>query len=249
MRNSHLAAISVSTFVSKGSRPAQEDHILCDQEKNIFIVADGFGGPVPGSTASKMACEAVRTFLFKEAGDLEATLPFHLRSYFSLPGNVLFNAFIHANRKLTAHNKGKNVHECGGASVIAGFMDGDLLAIANAGVCTAWLYREGKAIELVAPRSYAKLCDPFLLEALAENQVPLMALGLVPDLEPEIFEVRLRSGDWVVFATDGVSPRVMSQISGIKQTNSTPKAVGSEFTEMLKKEEFKDNCALSLVIF
>ena len=248
MRNSHLVAKSVSTFVSQGRRPAQEDHILCDREKNIFIVADGFGGPVPGSAASKMACEAVRTFLFKEAGDLEATLPFLLRSYFSLPGNVLFNAFIHANRKLIGHNKGKNVHECGGASVIAGFMDGDLLAIANAGVCTAWLYREGQTVELVAPRSYAKLCDPFSLEAPTENQVPLMALGLVPDLEPEIFEVRLRSGDWVVFATDGVSPRVMREISGVKM-NSPANGGGPEFTEMLKNEEFKDNIALSLVIF
>src|SRR4051812_39855735 len=82
---------SVSVYTAKGARPAQEDHALALQEKGIVVVADGFGGPMPGAAASKAACEGVRDFLVREAGDLEATLPFVLRSYFSLAGNVLFN--------------------------------------------------------------------------------------------------------------------------------------------------------------
>ena len=103
----------------------------------------------------------MKHFLFKEAGDRDATLPFVLRSYFSLAGNVLFNALIFANRKVLKLNGKKNVHEKGGASLIAGFMDGDLLALANVGVCSAMLMREGKSQELVVPRSYGKLADPF----------------------------------------------------------------------------------------
>src|SRR5690348_26492 len=107
---------AVVTFMSKGVRAGQEDFLLVDKEKNIFVVADGFGGPVPGAEAAKAACEAVRSFLFKEAGDREATLPFVLRTYFSLAGNVLFNSLIHANKKLKDANRKKNVHEKGGAS-------------------------------------------------------------------------------------------------------------------------------------
>ncbi|HUP57351.1 MAG TPA: hypothetical protein VM598_07865, partial [Bdellovibrionota bacterium] len=118
---------SVTVFQSSGSRPFQEDHVITQRERGIFVVADGFGGPVAGVAAAKTACEEVRNFLFKEAGDQDATLPFVLRSYFSLAGNVLFNALIHANRKVHLPNKKKAINERGGASVLAGYLDGNLL--------------------------------------------------------------------------------------------------------------------------
>jgi serine/threonine protein phosphatase PrpC len=142
------------SFLNIGQRPIQEDAVLANQEKGIFVVADGFGGGSSGTLAAKTACAEIEKFLFKEAGDLEATLPFVLRSYFSLAGNVLFNALIHANRKIFELNKGKSIHEKGGASAIAAFLDGDLLAIANVGSCSASVVRDGKTQELVTPRSY-----------------------------------------------------------------------------------------------
>ena len=79
-----------TTLLSLGSRSAQEDFVLSDAEKGIFVLADGFGGPNPGAAASKAACESVKHFLFKEAGDRDATMPFVLRSYFSLGGQRPF---------------------------------------------------------------------------------------------------------------------------------------------------------------
>ena len=111
----HSAVQAMLSFESEGMRSHQEDHLLADSERGIFIVADGFGGKIPGARASQSACEEVKGFLFKEAGDLDATLPFVLRSYFSLAGNVLFNALVHANRKVTRANLGKSAHEKGGA--------------------------------------------------------------------------------------------------------------------------------------
>src|SRR4051794_18797760 len=116
MRYKNLRAKAVSIFMGVGQRPGQEDYVLADREKGIFVVADGFGGPTPGALAAKTACETIKKFLFKEAGDLDATLPFVLRNYFSLAGNVLFNSLIYANSKLYSLNRNKNVHEKGGAS-------------------------------------------------------------------------------------------------------------------------------------
>jgi len=210
---------AVSNFSAQGARPGQEDYLLCSDERGIFVVADGFGGPVSGANAAKAACEAVRSFLIKEAGDREATLPFVLRSYFSLAGNVLFNALIHANRKVVFGNKGKDVHERGGASLIAGFIDGDLLALANAGGCSCWLFRDGRATELVMPRTYGKLCDPLSVEHPVELRIPLMAVGTAEDLEPEIFEYRLKAGDWLLFQTDGISRRAREQLLEVYKKN------------------------------
>lgn len=203
---------SLATHQAIGARPAQEDHVLVRKDKGILVVADGFGGPEAGVAAARAASEAVSGFLYKEAGDLDATLPFVLRSYFSLAGNVLFNALIHANRKVRDWNKGKAVHQRGGAAVVAAFMDGDLLALANAGGCTAWLLREGQAAELVVPRTYGRLVDPFVTTRSApDRSAPLTALGCAEDVEPEILEVRLRPGDWILLATDGVPPAELAE--------------------------------------
>jgi protein phosphatase len=236
-----------TSFMSQGPRPAQEDAVLSDAAKGIFVLADGFGGPAPGALASKTACEEIKRFLFKEAGDRDATMPFVLRSYFSLAGNVLFNALIFANRKVLGLNRKKNVHEKGGASVIAGFIDGDLLAIANVGVCAAKMMRNGQSKDLVIPRSYGKLADPFSDAGTVD--APLMALGMAEDLEPEIFEYRIRPGDWLVFFSDGVKPEFLAQIELIQSKQLSPTDALSEIKSMFEAQSSADNSSISLVIF
>ncbi len=240
---------ALTTFTSQGGRPALEDHVIALQSKGIFVVADGFGGPIPGELAARTACEGVRDFLDKEAGDLDATMPFVLRSYFSLAGNVLFNALIYANMKVIAKNKGKNVHEKGGASVLAGFMDGDLLALANVGACTAWLLRDGKSVELVAPRTLGRLREPFLAESPEWLRAPLTALGMSNDLEPEIFEYRVRPGDWLILQTDGVLPEVREMMSETQTLGLPPAKAIQEVSIALKGAGYRDNVAASVVLF
>jgi PPM family protein phosphatase len=246
-----LTAIrAAGTFTAKGARPAQEDAVVADSVKGIFAVADGFGGPVPGAEASRTACEAVREFLFREAGDLEATLPFVLRSYFSLAGNVLFNALVHANRKLMKLNGGKGVHERGGASLIAGFLDGDLLAIANVGACSASLFRGGCSRELVIPRTYGRLRDPFeSAPEVAERAAPLIALGICEDLEPEIFEYRVQPGDWLLLHTDGAGWALRERILDLQLKSLSPQDAVEEALRLSSENSCDDNIAFSLVIF
>ena len=244
----------VSVFSGAGGRPVQEDQILASRERGIFILADGFGGPVAGVRAAKIACDEVRNFLFKEAGDRDATLPFELRSYFSLAGNVLFNALIHANRKVWGQNTAVGVNERGGASVVAGFVDDDLLAIANVGACSAWLYRGGEMRELVIPRTLARMRDPMGGAAASpELQIPLMALGMGEDLEPEIFEYRIQPGDWLLFQTDGVGPSAREEVGRLAQTyirkGPPAETALNELNRILREDSNSDNYSVSLVIF
>jgi serine/threonine protein phosphatase PrpC len=233
-------------FSNQGKWPGQEDASFISDQKRIFVVADGFGGPVPGAAASKAACESIRTFLIKEAGDEEATMPFELRPYFSLAGNVLFNAVIHANRMVNKLNQKKSVHERGGTSLLAGYMDGDLLALACAGSCTAWLIRGGEARELVTPRTLGRMSDPFGPRTF-ERQVPLMALGVHENLEPEIFEYRIRPGDWLFLHTDGIMSDAVERVRDL-QTVGLPSIQGA-VQEALSQFEYLDNATAALVVF
>jgi serine/threonine protein phosphatase PrpC len=250
-----MAIRSVTVFQSNGARPFQEDHVIAHRDRGIFIVSDGFGGPISGAQAAKAACEEVRGFLFKEAGDQDATLPFVLRSYLSLAGNVLFNALVHANRKLINPNRKKNANDRGGASVIAGYLDGTLLALANVGACEAWLFRAGRMAELVIPRSYARMRNPTgetSAESEVEMQAPLIALGLAEDLEPEIFEYQVQAGDWLLLHTDGVSAETRAKLLALHQEipNTAPdEAVTEDAQRILGDAEFAENASIALIVF
>lgn len=206
---------SLKKIVS-GSEPVNETAALCDEIQKVFVVSDGFGGPVAGAEAAKKASEAIQDFLTTQARDLEATLPFVLRKYFSLAGNVLYNAVIFANRKLNKLNEKKTINEKGGASAIAALLDGEFLAIAQVGCCSAWLFRGDREKELISPRSYGALRDPFSHSRDTLHRIPLMALGMEEDLEPEISEFLLKRGDWLLLATQGVPEAIRILIREVR---------------------------------
>lgn len=238
-----IAIRSFTLFSSQGGAPSQEDYVIGKQDRGVFAVADGFGGSGPGARASKTACESVVHFLEREAGDLEATLPFVLRSYFSLAGNVLFNALIHANQEVLSLNKKKSMNEKGGASMVAAFLDEGLFALANIGSCSAWLIRGGSAREIVTPRSYARLSDPFAVDPAPEQSAPLMAMGVSEDIEPEIFEFKVNEGDWVLLHTDGLRAMVREALTELQLD---PR---SDVEAVLKAMTYEENASCALIKF
>ncbi len=187
-----------------------EDKILSLPDKRVLVIADGFGGGGEDGRAADVACAAVHQFLSEEAGDLEATLPFEMRSYFSLAGNVLFNALVHANRQILGNNRSRSVHSRQGASVIAAYLDGQAVSLASVGGCSAWFCREGNWASLLTPRSWGRWVEPTRPARTSEERLPLMALGISEDLEPEVVEVRTRPGDRLWLGTWDPQPDQLS---------------------------------------
>lgn len=217
----------VEGFQLQGQHPVQEDYFEVNPERGIFILADGFGGGV-GRYIAEIAVKSVRRFLEQEAGDLDATLPFELRPYYSLAGNVLFNAIVFANQKVMAANQGKNWMNAGGASLIAGYLEGRLLSIANVGTCNLFLSREGRQKEILVPRSLAKQVNPFAEGNTEGASVPLMSLGTSKQLEPEIVEIEIREGDQLLFQTAGVSQELRTQLFKLSSNQDLSQIIDAE---------------------
>jgi serine/threonine protein phosphatase PrpC len=237
-------------FSIKGPCPSQEDALLSLPDRRIFAVSDGIGCGVAGkgAKAAQSVCEAVKQFLVKEAGDEEATLPFVLRSYFSLAGNVLFNSLYHANRAVRRINQGQKLGDQVGASALAAYVDGDLLALANVGSCSAWLMRGGHSTELVKPRTLGALIDPMGQQSLSElpessRNLPLICLGTSEDLEPEIFEVRLSDGDWVLLCTDGIQARMIPSLLAIQSHQCGAESSIAEVRDAISHFRVEDNAS------
>ena len=206
----------VEGFQLQGNSPVQEDYFEVNPERGIFILADGFGGSA-GRRAAELAVKSVKKFLEQEAGDLDATLPFELRSYFSLAGNVLFNAISYANQKLVQENLSLGLMERGGASLIAGYLEGKLLALANVGACRLHLFRDGQVKEVVSPKTLERQTNPFSEEA--ESAIPLMSFGTTRQLEPEITEIELRPQDQLCFGTSGFRQELREKLFQLKSHN------------------------------
>ena len=239
---------SIVVHSTKGDQVCQEDHVVVNQKRGIMVVADGFGGPVPGSEVAKIACDAVLEFLERQAGDQDATLPFVLRSYFSLAGNVLFNALIYANDKVLKYNDGKNIYQRGGASITAAFRDGDLVALAQVGSCRAYLARENSFVPLVTPKDYRYLLEP--RPELNQNMapIPLMALGMSPDLEPEVAEYRVRPGDWLMLESSGFNASFHQQFLQFRNNLDTQEPKPDQVLDTLKQSQSTFNSSISLAI-
>jgi hypothetical protein len=76
------------------TRPLNEDAYIAFPKRQLFGVADGFGGSGIGDAAAKKALESVRFFVEHGLGDSEVTLPFVYRRYLTNGGNIIFNAFL-----------------------------------------------------------------------------------------------------------------------------------------------------------
>jgi serine/threonine protein phosphatase PrpC len=103
-------------------------------------------------------------------------------------------------------------------------------------------------IELVVPRTFGRMRDPFAAVVSEEYRIPLIALGMSEDLEPEIVEYKIKKDDWIVFSTDGISEQIFSQILGLKQGGLDPEKALQEFTKLLNQYQYTDNAAASLVV-
>jgi serine/threonine protein phosphatase PrpC len=214
----------------QGSSPLQEDYLELNSDRGIFILADGFGGS-SGVDAAHTAVKCARQFMEQEAGDLDATLPFEIRSYFSLAGNVLFNAIAFANRKVNEKNHNQTWSESGGASLLAAYLEGNLFSFANVGCCSVYLKRGGKVKEIVTSRSWARQVDPFAGD-VPGSSIPLMSLGTAKQLEPEITEMLVLPEDQILIQTSGVNEQFRKQLF---QTNSIEQV--RDWFEMLVAEE------------
>ncbi len=210
-------------FQVQGQALTQEDYFELNPERGIFIIADGFGGAA-GKRASEIAVKSVREFLHQEAGDLDATLPFELRPYYSLAGNVLFNAISFANQKILQMNQGRAPLESGGASLSAGYLEGRLLALANVGSNRVHLKRGNQVKEVVSPKSLLRQVNPIDDEGEGD-EIPLMSFGTAKSLEPEITEIELREGDQVFFQTSGVKNTLRTQLFALNSPHGLSQVV------------------------
>jgi PPM family protein phosphatase len=181
-------------------RNTNQDRLLA--EDNLFAVADGMGGHVGGEVAADLAVDA-------------------LLAAFRLDPSVtgLRHAVAVANGAVWNRSQSDDDLRGMGTTLTAAALtvgtDGrDVLGLANVGDSRAYLLSGGRVAQITADHSLAeeKVRQGELTEAQAavhpHRHILTRAIGVTPDVDVDLWEVHVRTGDRLLLCSDGLSNEV-----------------------------------------
>ncbi|MDB4905749.1 MAG: hypothetical protein JWO05_533 [Gemmatimonadetes bacterium] len=197
---SHAARTDVGMI-----RSGNEDNFAADanDQRGLFVVADGMGGHAAGEVASEMAVQIVMRELMPVAE-------------LSDPGvlNRLAMALKAANRAIHDRTLTEVDKQGMGTTASVLLVAGSRYLIGQIGDSRVYLLRDGALSQLTKDHSYVQ--EQVDLGNLTPEQaryhpysnVITRCVGASPDVEPDIYAGEIRLGDLFLVASDGLTGMV-----------------------------------------
>jgi serine/threonine protein phosphatase PrpC len=183
-------------------RKTNEDNFLCDENRGLFVVADGMGGHLAGEVASKMAIDVIKDFLDLTSPD---------------PLLMLRDAIKHANQLIYANSQGDHSHQGMGTTLTLALVFNDRLYIAHVGDSRAYLIRNNSIKLLTRDHSYVGelvrsggITKEQALEHPKRN-VLMRAVGASPEVDIDLLEINLENNDILLLCTDGLTNHITEE--------------------------------------
>ena len=189
-------------------RPLNEDALGADPACGLFVLADGLGGYNAGEVASVMAISSVLDRLSSALGESRDE-----ESAFT-PDDAIYDTVAEINA--TIYNAALNSAAFEGMAttlVIAWFL-GDRLWVAHTGDSRLYRFRAGELEQLTRDHSFSQeLLDAGMVteeeaRLLPAKNLVTRALGASADIEPEIQDVDVQTGDLLMLCSDGLTEMV-----------------------------------------
>ena len=176
-------------------RQNNEDSYLLSPDTGLYLVADGMGGAQAGEHASKMAVEAVASFIAK-AGHRDA--------------DILTQAFQDANsRVMNAAARDANL-EGMGTTLVAALESGPELLIASVGDSRAYKYQDDELTSITEDQTWVHEVgrrlgiDEIALRTHPMRHVLTMAIGVSPELRVHSYALTPATGAQILLSSDGL---------------------------------------------
>jgi protein phosphatase len=221
-------------------RPINQDMPL--ERPNLYAVADGMGGHAGGEVAARIAVETLD------------------HAFDKAPTTVgLREAFTEANAAIWEQSQSNTDLRGMGTTLTAmalvGGTDGqDVLALANVGDSRAYVLSEGDLIQVTDDHSLAeeRMRHGEMTEAEAavhpQRHILTRALGVSSEVETDMWELHLRSGDRVVLCSDGLTNEVgMDEMTDVLVSLRDPGEAARRLVEVANEHGGSDNITVIIV--
>ena len=226
-----------------------EDGYEFDFENDLYMVLDGFGGSGIGDRAVEKLKHEIKTFYSQMSDDPHATMPLYYNPKNLLEGNAILNSMMNAHQNLYKANSEKPVNQRAGSSAVVAVRAESLMVLVGVGNCCAYHYRQG---------SLAKIIIEDNLKYLSKNQIesrfrtaPMTAIGMYPELNYQMREVRLLEGDKLLMMTDGVYSQVQDEeiLHHLNRASPTPQDRLNSLLKLSNSHGNTDNITAMILEF
>ena len=237
-------------------RDLNEDSYYLDADLGLFVVADGMGGAASGEVASRLVAETVGDYLRHYLNQPpEADERYDYRNGALSPtANTLMQA-IHLANDMVFDTAEKNQQHHGMGSTLALLMvDGDHVVIANVGDSRVFRMRNGTLERLTVDHrvvddpKFRGMIDP---EATIMNTLGTTltrAMGVHPEIDPDVRRTPFEEGDLFLLCTDGLTDFVQEQmIARVLAMSRTMDQKASDLIELALAGGGRDNVTVILV--
>ncbi len=190
------------------SRSHNEDCFGIDSDRGVYVVADGMGGHGHGEVASRIAVETIRQALSQPgslAGGQGETVELKRHS------QLLKAAVGRAHKKVVQAVQQDSALAGMGTTVVSFMLEEAVGAIAHVGDSRAYRFRGG-VLELIT-EDHTWVNEQVVAGYLSEDQarahplksVVTRAIGGDGEIEVDVREIDVRSGDLFLLCSDGLT--------------------------------------------
>lgn len=191
-------------------RKGNEDAFVCADDLQLFVVADGMGGHNAGEIASRLAIEAVTSFIRRSADGDEFSWPYGIVPDLSLDGNRLRTAIHLANRRVFRAAEGHDDYTGMGTTVVGALVNGGQLIVGHVGDSRLYLRADGALRQVTKDDSWvATILAQGITDKATAAQHPMRnvltnVLGAREQTEIHLAELPLRGDELLLLCSDGL---------------------------------------------
>ena len=209
---------------------------------NLYAVADGMGGHVGGEVAAQVAVDALLRVFTREPTKAG------LRDAFDKANNAVW-------QQGQEHSELRGMGTTLTALALVGDDDGrDTLALANVGDSRAYLFSDGQIVQVTADHSLAeeRMRHGEMTEEEAavhpQRHILTRALGVSSEVEADMWDLQLRSGDRLVLCSDGLSNELTSdELAEVLSRVPDPGEAARQLVEIANEHGGSDNITVVVV--
>jgi serine/threonine protein phosphatase PrpC len=237
--------ITIGTVTDRGLNPrrtANEDRLLVLEETGVFLVADGVGGRRAGQVASQTVVDVFQETFSKTSG-IE-------------PGVSLEAAIIESNRRVFQESLEVPELEGMATTVVAMVLDGAEAIVGHVGDSRLYRFQDGKLTAETEDHSEvveairAGTISPAMAAYDPLRNVLTRAIGVEPDVEPDIKTIQLVEGIRLLLCSDGITKHIPdTSLSEILSSEFHPQEICDLLKAQCYREGADDNLTAVVVDF